>query len=295
MRRSRTTARGLLTPLLAAAALAGVVALPAPGAPPAKVKTILFPLAAKARYWDNYGDPRPNGSHAGIDIEAPKRAPVVAVESGKVRHWSSGLGGCMLYLHGQSGTTYFFIHLNNDLTLGNDNRGRCVKGVAFTVEDGAKVLAGQQIGINGDSGDANGNPHLHFEVHPGDGPAVNPFPYLQGATRLLFAARQGTRFALGLRGRAVAAGAGRLRIEVARVRTWPNGGWVAIGARTVDVEVPLEAAMEKEIVDAVEAGLLTPLPGRPAVTAYTTPAPVTMAALEGKPGALSASRIFSVP
>ena len=126
MRRSRTTARGLITPLLAAALFAGIVALPAPGAPPPRAKTILFPLVSKARYWDNYGDPRPNGRHAGIDIEAPKRAPVVAVEAGKVRLWSSGLGGCMLYLYGHSGTTYVFIHLNNDLTSGNDNRGRFV-------------------------------------------------------------------------------------------------------------------------------------------------------------------------
>jgi hypothetical protein len=295
MRRSCTTARGLFTPLLAAVLLAGVVVIPAPGAPPPKAKPILFPLVAKVQYWDNYGDPRGNGRHAGIDIEAPKRAPVVAVEAGRIRHWSSGLGGCMLYLHGQSGTTYFFIHLNNDLTLGNDNRGRCVKGVSFTVGDGARVLAGQQIGINGDSGDANGNPHLHFEVHPGDGPDVNPFPYLQAATQLLFTARQGTKFALGLRGRALAAGAGRLRVEVTRVRTWPNGGWLEIGARAVDVEVPLEAAMEKRFVDAVEAGLLTPLPARPAVTVYTVLASVTMAALQGKPGALTASRISSAP
>ena len=34
----------------------------------------------------------------------------------------------MLYLYGASGTTYMYIHLNNDLTMKNDNRGKCVPG-----------------------------------------------------------------------------------------------------------------------------------------------------------------------
>ena len=35
----------------------------------------------------------------------------------------------MLYLYGKSGTTYQYIHLNNDLGKGNDNRGKCVAGI----------------------------------------------------------------------------------------------------------------------------------------------------------------------
>ena len=107
-------------------------------------------------------------------MENPWRAPVVAVEDGTVKYWESGLGGCMLYHYGRSGTTYLYIHLNNDLTPRNDNKGGCVKDVAFAVPNGAKVTAGQQIAWNGDSGDASGNPHLHFEVHPNDGADVEP-------------------------------------------------------------------------------------------------------------------------
>ena len=51
----------------------------------------------------------------------------------------------------------------------------------------ARVKAGQLIAYNGDSGDAEGIYHLHFEVHPNDGTDVDPFPYLNAATRLLFA------------------------------------------------------------------------------------------------------------
>ena len=61
-------------------------------------------------------------------MENPWRAPVVAVEDGRVKYWESGLGGCMLYHYGASGTTYLYIHLNNDLTPRNDNKGGCVEG-----------------------------------------------------------------------------------------------------------------------------------------------------------------------
>ena len=57
----------------------------------------------------------------------------------------------MLYLNGASGTTCIYIHLNNDLTAKNDNRGRCVAGTAYWkgLKDGALVDAGQPIAYNG--------------------------------------------------------------------------------------------------------------------------------------------------
>ena len=58
---------------------------------------------------------------------------------------TSSRAGCMLYLYGESGTDYLYIHLNNDLTSGNDNQGKCVPGVAYAkgLKNGAKVLAGR--------------------------------------------------------------------------------------------------------------------------------------------------------
>jgi hypothetical protein len=167
------------------------VAFAAPQAALAKVPRLLFPIVGHAHFQNDFGDPRGQGSHEGNDLMADWMAPAVAVEAGEVRiYTASERAGCMLYLYGKSGTTYLYIHLNNDRTKKNDNRGGCKPGVAYApgLRDGQRVRAGQLIGYVGDSGDANGIAyHLHFEVHPNDGPAVSPYRHLRKAERLLFA------------------------------------------------------------------------------------------------------------
>ena len=115
-------------------------------APPQK---IIFPVIGRVSYSDDFGSPRAQGGHPGNDILAKRKAPVVAAESGRVVFWTtSASAGCMLYLYGHSGTTYQYIHLNNDLTRRNDNRGSCVAGVAYAagLQDGDEVGAGELVG-----------------------------------------------------------------------------------------------------------------------------------------------------
>jgi Peptidase family M23 len=255
------------------------------------VPRLVFPLVAQTELWDNYGDPRGNGAHAGIDMENPWRAPVVAVEAGRVKYWDSGLGGCMLYLYGASGTMYMYIHLNNDLTPKNDDRGGCKQDVAFAVPNGARVSAGQQIGWNGDSGDASGNPHLHFEVHPGGGGDVNPYRYLKAAVKPLFAAKLGSRFSLGLRGEVAAVGQGTVQLDVDQVRHYPGGRWLTIDRRRVELAAAPEAlapaSANGDLVIAVGGALKPKTP----VLAFTPKARTTQAAIVGSAGALRLQRI----
>ena len=294
MRRHRTTARATFVAFLLTGVAAAAWSSPAGGNQHGAVPRLVFPLVAKTDLWDNYGDPRGNGRHAGIDMENPWRAPVVAVEDGQVEYWESGLGGCMLYHYGRSGTTYLYIHLNNDLTPRNDNQGGCVKDIAFAVPDGAKVTAGQQIGWNGDSGDASGNPHLHFEVHPNGGADVSPFRHLKRAVKPLFAARKGSVFSLGLRGTLVAAGAGAATLAVDQVRQYPGGRWLEIDARELELTVPLGAEVAPSLDLVASASLRTlrkPVP----VTASTLKANTTPEAIVGAPGELVLGRVAPVP
>jgi hypothetical protein len=214
-----------------------------------------------------------------------------------VKFWTtSARAGCMLYLDGRSGTEYLYIHLNNDLTAGNDNGGRCVPGVSYAkgLKSGDEVDAGEVVGYVGDSGDANGiSPHLHFEVHPGGGAAANPFRHLRKARRLLFAAQPGTTFTLALTGKVATAAGEDLRLTVDQVRQWPGGRKVKQTGQQVPVSVPETASIE----GLADPAGLAPFPsldlltrGLP-VTVWTSPAKVTFAAQAGAKGTLAASRV----
>jgi hypothetical protein len=266
----------------------------------AKVPTLVFPVLGEAAYTDDFGDARGQGAHEGNDIIAPRRALALAAEAGTVKfHTTSSRAGCMLYLNGESGTEYLYIHLNNDLTSGNDNQGKCVPGVAYSkgLKSGAKVVAGEPIAYVGDSGDANGiHPHLHFEVHPNGGGAVSPFPYLRKAKRLLFAARPGTTFTLALTGTVVTAAGEDLQLSLEQVRSWPGGRRIKQTGQKVGVLVPETASLEGidspaglafSALDLLTAGL--------PVTVWTEPAKVTLSAQAGAKGALAASRVVVKP
>jgi peptidoglycan LD-endopeptidase LytH len=116
-------------------------------------------------YVDTWGAARSGGrTHQGTDVMAPHGARVFAIVNGVVsRESSSTNGGIQLYLQGDNGTEYFYAHLSG-----------------YAVSAGTRVRAGQLVAYNGQTGNARYTaPHVHFEVHPGGGAPVNPYPYLR--------------------------------------------------------------------------------------------------------------------
>ena len=288
MRSHRTTARGLALTL--ALGLAAVVA----AAPAGKVpRHIVFPLVGPAQYFANdFGSPRPRGPHQGDDIMSVRHAPAVAAEAGRVEFETGGSrAGCMLRLHGRSGTDYVYIHLNNDLAAGNDNRGSCAPGVAFAkgLHSGDRVSAGELIAYVGDSGDANGlQPHLHFEIHPDGGGAVDPYPALRRAQRLLFAIANGTTFTLQLSGAMIGGDptAKSVTVRVDSARWWPNGLRVEGVNRTVKIDTSI-ASVDSSADSMARVARVA----QRRVTIMTAPMPATRAAQFGEPDALVAQRV----
>jgi hypothetical protein len=299
MRRHRTTARGILLLAIVGATAGPAGAIPDSGYVPQRVKVVsatqqqptgkrlIFPVLGKFRYGNDYGDPRGQGAHQGIDIMASRKSLALAAEAGRVKfHITSSRAGCMLYLNGVSGTTYLYVHLNNDLGMTNDNRGGCKPGVSFApgLRSGMRVAAGEPIGFVGDSGDANGiEPHLHFEVHPNDGASTNPYPHLNRAYRLLFAAPSKTDTALWLKGSVLTQQPEALKVNVNSL------GVRTTGLKLNGISRPVQLALSPFTVIQTVAGQLA---GNSRATVWTEIFPNTLAAQLGKPGAITAERVL---
>ena len=149
---------------LAAAATAPVTPKIAAGASP---YLSVFPVAGANSYSDDFGAPRHQGRHEGVDIMADRGTPLLAVADVSVVRLSrteSGLGGISLWLERADGVQYYYAHMTS-ITAGLDV--------------GSTVAVGTVVGTVGNTGDARyGAPHLHFEVHPGGGAATDPYPHL---------------------------------------------------------------------------------------------------------------------
>ena len=128
----------------------------------AATSAFLCPVDGPRAFTNDWGQPRSGGRrHQGTDILSPKGTPVVASVAGTLETSQSSLGGVSYDLHGDDGNTYFGTHLHSL----SGARGR--------------VAAGTVIGYVGNSGNARGGPtHLHFEIRPAGGGAVNPHPTL---------------------------------------------------------------------------------------------------------------------
>ncbi|MEY2444366.1 MAG: peptidoglycan LD-endopeptidase LytH [Ilumatobacteraceae bacterium] len=134
---------------------------PSPPAPPAPVITDaawICPVAGPTAFGDTWGAPRSGGrTHQGVDMMSPFGTPLVAVVAGNATFRTNTLGGNTISLNGADGNGYYYAHLSS------------WEGASRSVS------AGEVIGYVGHTGDTSAN-HLHFEIHPGGGAAVNPYP-----------------------------------------------------------------------------------------------------------------------
>lgn len=121
------------------------------------------PVAGAVSFIDSWGYARSGGRrHKGVDMMASIGTPVAAPVAGTVTLRSNRLGGRSFHLQGDDGNYYYGTHMS-------------------AYGESGRVAAGTIIGYVGDDGNAAGIPHLHFEIHPGGGAAVNPYPATRAA------------------------------------------------------------------------------------------------------------------
>lgn len=123
----------------------------------------MCPVQGGASFINDWGFPRSGGRrHKGTDMFAPRGTNLLAVGNGSVRLDTSSLGGISVWLDSDYGARFYYAHLD---------------GYPDGLASGQRVSGGQVVGFLGDSGNARGgSPHLHFQIHPGGGAAVNPYP-----------------------------------------------------------------------------------------------------------------------
>ncbi|MEU2928279.1 M23 family metallopeptidase [Streptomyces sp. NPDC007251] len=99
--------------------------------------------------------------HTGIDFPVSYGTTVMAATDGVVStKWNSAYGNMMI-VTAKDGTQTWYCHLSS-----------------YRVPAGTSVKAGQPIAYSGNSGNSTG-PHLHFEVRPAGGAAIDPLPWLR--------------------------------------------------------------------------------------------------------------------
>ena len=124
-----------------------------------------FPVQGRCGFSDSWQAPRPGGrQHEGVDIIGARGLAIYAVADGVVTKVLTGgaLSGNSIRLTIADGTYFFYAHLD---------------GFVAGLTAGQTVRAGQIIGYLGSTGTTS--PHLHFEVHPKGGAAVNPYPIVK--------------------------------------------------------------------------------------------------------------------
>ena len=138
----------------------GLVAAPA-------VAISVFPVQGPCNYENTWHAPRgTDRKHLGVDIIAKEGNLLYAVADGTItKLYTVGtdkLAGNGVRLTMADGTYFFYGHMQK---------------IADGMTIGTKVKAGQVVGFLGKTGATN-TPHLHIEVHPLGGEAIDPTPVM---------------------------------------------------------------------------------------------------------------------
>ncbi len=147
----------------------GQAAAPAPVAPSASgISLAAFPVQGQCWFGDTWQAPRGGGRlHEGLDVIGPAGKQLYAVVDGVISKqyvdFPGALSGNGFRVAMPNGTYFTYLHMSS-----------FAEGLGV----GSPVKAGQVIGYVGMTGNA-ATPHLHFEVHPYGGAAVNPYPLVK--------------------------------------------------------------------------------------------------------------------
>lgn len=100
------------------------------------------------------------GAHTGMDMSASYGTSVMSVTTGEIifAGWDGSYGNKIVVRH-WDGTETWYCHLSR------------------IIQRSGTVSPGDVIGAVGSTGNSTG-PHLHFEVHPSGGGAIDPRPYM---------------------------------------------------------------------------------------------------------------------
>jgi murein DD-endopeptidase MepM/ murein hydrolase activator NlpD len=126
----------------------------------------IFPVAGRTTIGGPFGSFRADtGAHQGNDLFADFGTPVVAVADGTLKKVGSlPISGNRLWVYADGGDQFFYAHLASFAPAAVDDR---------------HVEKGTVLGYIGNTGDAEPTPpHLHFEIHPNGGKAVDPNSFL---------------------------------------------------------------------------------------------------------------------
>ncbi|MDQ3739166.1 MAG: M23 family metallopeptidase [Actinomycetota bacterium] len=151
------------------------------------IRQIAFPVVGPTYFTDDWGFPRGDHgerSHEGTDLMTTSLQPLRAATDGtvtRVRYEDDGTAGVAISVTDSAGYRYNYFHVNDDNPGTTDGAAAAALRIHPDLGVGSIVQAGQVIAYAGDSGNAVGVPHLHFEIRTPSGDPFNPYPSLLAA------------------------------------------------------------------------------------------------------------------